>query len=98
MSKNDEKNCIKKIICRCEEITEEEIKEAIREGYTTIEAIKKRTRAGMGLCQGRTCSTLIRDIIAEMTGVKKEDVLPDTVRPPIYPVELDVLGQKKIED
>jgi len=98
MSKNDEKNCNKKIICRCEEITEEEIREAIREGHTTIEAIKKRTRAGMGLCQGRTCSTLIRDIIAEMTGDKKEDILPDTVRPPLYPVELDVLGQKKIED
>ncbi|HAJ33863.1 MAG TPA: (2Fe-2S)-binding protein [Candidatus Atribacteria bacterium] len=90
MSKNT-----KKIICRCEEITEEEIREAIREGYTTIKAVKRRTRAGMGLCQGRTCSTLIRDIIAEMTGVKKEDILPDTVRSPLYPVELDVLGQKK---
>ena len=49
----------------------------------------------MGLCQGQTCSTLIRDIIAEMTGVKKEDVLPDTVRPPLYPVELSVLGKKR---
>jgi len=94
MSKNNENNCIKKIICRCEEITEEEIREAIREGFTTIKAIKIRTRAGMGLCQGRTCSTLIRDIITEMTGIKKEDILPDTVRPPLYPVELGVLGKK----
>jgi hypothetical protein len=47
MSKNNGKNYIKKIICRCEEITEEEIREAIREGYTTIKAIKIRTRAGM---------------------------------------------------
>lgn len=98
MAKDNEKNCIQKIICRCEEITEEEIREAIKEGYTTIIAIKRRTRAGMGLCQGQTCSTLIRDIITEMTGVKKEDILPDTVRPPLYPVELDVLGQKNIED
>jgi bacterioferritin-associated ferredoxin len=94
MSKDNENNCIKKIICRCEEITEEEIREAIREGYTTIKAIKIRTRAGMGLCQGRTCSTLIRDIITEMTGVKKEDILSDTVRTPLYPVELGVLGKK----
>jgi len=95
MSKDNENNCLKKIICRCEEITEEEIRQAIREGYTTIKAIKRRTRAGMGLCQGQTCSTLIRDIIAEMTGVKKEDVLPDTVRPPLFPVELSVLGKKR---
>ena len=94
MPKDNEKNSIKKIICRCEEITEEEIREAIREGYTTIKSIKRRTRAGMGLCQGRTCSTLIRDIIAEMTGDKKEDILPDTVRSPLYPVELGVLGKK----
>jgi len=94
MPKDNEKNSIKKIICRCEEITEEEIREAIREGYTTIKSIKRRTRAGMGLCQGRTCSTLIRDIIAEMAGDKKEDILSDTVRPPLYPVELGVLGKK----
>jgi len=29
-----------------------------------------------------------------MTGVKKEDILPDTVRPPLYPVELGKLGKK----
>jgi len=97
MFKDNEKNYIKKIICRCEEITEEEIREAIREGYTTIKAIKRRTRAGMGLCQGRTCSTLIRDIIAEMTGNKKENILPDTVRFPLYPVELNVLEEKIIK-
>jgi NAD(P)H-nitrite reductase large subunit len=94
MSKDNENNCIKKIICRCEEITKEEIREAIREGHITIKTIKIRTRAGMGLCQGRTCGTLIRDIISEMTGIKKKDVLPDTIRFPLYPVELNVLGKK----
>ncbi|HBY57219.1 MAG TPA: (2Fe-2S)-binding protein [Candidatus Atribacteria bacterium] len=94
MSKDQGKNGDRKIICRCEEITEEEIREAIREGYTTIKAIKRRTRAGMGLCQGRTCSSLIQEIIAEMTEKKKEEILPDTVRPPLYPVELSILGQE----
>jgi len=79
------------IICRCEEITEEEIRKAIREGHITIKTIKRRTRAGMGFCQGRTCSILIRDIISEMTGVKKKDILPYTIRFPLYPVELNVL-------
>ena len=40
------------IICRCEEVTEGEIKKAIRSGARTITGIKRRTRAGMGLCQG----------------------------------------------
>ena len=43
------------IICRCEEITYGEIKQAIRDGATTLDGIKRVTRAGKGLCQGRTC-------------------------------------------
>ena len=42
------------IICRCEEITYGEIKQAIRDGATTLDGIKRVTRAGKGLCQGRT--------------------------------------------
>lgn len=40
------------IICRCEEITYGEIKQAIRDGATTLDGIKRVTRAGKGLCQG----------------------------------------------
>lgn len=43
------------IICRCEEITKGEIIQAIRDGATTVDGIKRMTRAGKGLCQGRTC-------------------------------------------
>ena len=44
-----------KIICRCEEITEDEIIKSINDGASTVDEVKKFTRAGMGLCQGRTC-------------------------------------------
>ena len=40
----------KVFLCRCEEVTQEEIEEAIRDGATTLTGIKKRTHAGMGLC------------------------------------------------
>lgn len=48
------------IICRCEEITKGEIIQAIRDGATTVDGIKRMTRAGKGLCQGRTCRPPVR--------------------------------------
>lgn len=41
------------IICRCQEVTEQEIIDAVHEGATTVDGIKRRTRACMGLCQGK---------------------------------------------
>lgn len=82
-----------KIICRCEEITEEEIVNAIHAGHTTIKSIKRATRAGMGFCQGRTCESLIRDIIASLTGTGKEHILPDTARHPVEPIRLKQLAE-----
>ena len=87
-----------KIICRCEEITEEEIVNAIRAGHTTIKSIKRATRAGMGFCQGRTCESLIRDIIASLTGTDKEDILPDTARYPVEPLKLKKLAEMPLEN
>ena len=40
------------IICRCQEVTRQEILDAIEQGATTVDGVKRRTRAGMGLCQG----------------------------------------------
>ena len=53
----------KLIICRCEEITHEEIIKAIEAGCHSITAIKKYTRGGMGSCQGRVCAPLIIKIL-----------------------------------
>ena len=86
-----------KIICRCEEITEEEIVNAIRAGHTTIKSIKRATRAGMGFCQGRTCESLIRDIIASFTGADKENILPDKARYPVEPLKLIKLAEMPLE-
>ncbi len=79
------------LICRCEEISESEIIEAIRAGARSIADIRRRTRAGMGLCQGRTCRRLIASILARETGIAPDEILPETRRPPLRPVKLDVL-------
>lgn len=80
------------IICRCEEVTRAEIVQAIREGARTLNEIKRRTRAGMGLCQGKTCARLVQRILAEETGQAIAEIMPSTYRPPVRPVRLDVLA------
>nr|HPO49988.1 FAD-dependent oxidoreductase [Spirochaetota bacterium] len=62
------------IICRCENISEAEIKEAIKRGHTTLDGIKFFTRAGMGRCQGGFCSYKIIKIIMEETGLSYDQI------------------------
>ena len=85
----------KVVICRCEDITEDEIRCAIREGADNVDAIKRRTRAGMGLCQSRTCFRLIARILAEETGKPVEEFLPIEARVPVRPVASEVLAPKR---
>jgi glycerol-3-phosphate dehydrogenase len=56
-----------KIVCRCETVTEAEIREAIRRpvGARTIDGIKRRTRAGMGRCQAGFCTPRTIQILSE---------------------------------
>jgi len=64
------------IVCRCEQVTEAEIRAAIRRpvGATTIDGVKRRTRAGMGRCQGGFCSPRVLEILAEELGIDPTQV------------------------
>ncbi|MDD4569085.1 MAG: (2Fe-2S)-binding protein [Tepidanaerobacteraceae bacterium] len=73
-------------ICRCEEVTRKEIEEAIADGATTLAGIKRRTRAGMGLCQGRTCQRLITQMLANVKD--KAEITPPTSRPPVRAIKI----------
>ncbi|AOT72648.1 (2Fe-2S)-binding protein [Geosporobacter ferrireducens] len=79
------------IICRCEEITIEEVERAILEGATTVNEIKRWTRAGMGLCQGRTCRRLIERLLAERMNIHPAEVKPSTYRQPVRPIKMELL-------
>jgi glycerol-3-phosphate dehydrogenase len=61
-----------RVICRCETITEAEIVEAIRRGARSIDGVKRRTRAGMGRCQGGFCSPRVMEILVRETGIPVE--------------------------
>ena len=85
------------IICRCEEVTLGEIKQAIKEGAHDVTGVKRRTRSGMGLCQGRTCEKLVQRILRAELGQKPEEMEPGTNRPPVRPITFGVLGGDKNE-
>ena len=80
------------IVCRCEDITEEEVIKAIDEGFTDLEELRKKLRIGMGPCQGRTCIQLVIKILAKKTGKKTSEFVLPTSRPPTDPVSLGTLA------
>ncbi len=73
MTSEERKKAIKnnpdyaKIICRCENVTEAEIRESIRRpvGARNIDGIKRRTRTGMGRCQSSFCLPRVVEILSE---------------------------------
>jgi NAD(P)H-nitrite reductase large subunit len=87
----------KAIVCRCEDITEEDVLNAIDAGYTDIEELRKVLRIGMGPCQGRVCIQLVMKILEKKTGKKVSEASLPTSRPPIVPVSLGTLASDKDE-
>ena len=85
------------IVCRCEDITEEEVTETIDEGYTDLEELRKKLRIGMGPCQGRVCIQLVMKILEKKTAKKISKAPLPTSRPPIVPVSLGTLASGKDE-
>ena len=65
-----------RIICRCETITEGEILDAIHApvGARDVDGVKRRTRAGMGRCQGGFCGSKVVEILSKELGVPMNEI------------------------
>lgn len=83
------------VVCRCMEITDHEIREAVHHGAESFDAVKRVTRAGMGLCQGRTCQHLVERLITQESEVPVAELPPLSVRPPLRPTKLGVIAKMK---
>lgn len=79
------------IVCRCEKVSEAEIRDAIRRncGATSIKGVKKRVRPGFGKCQGGFCQPKVVQILAEELNIKPTEVVYN--RPGSY-----VIGEKNV--
>jgi len=57
------------IVCRCEQVTEAEVINAIKRGVDTMDGVKHLTRAGMGRCQGSFCGSSVLKYLANTLGI-----------------------------
>lgn len=93
MTKNEVVNIesSKTIVCRCEEVTYEELEEAVQTFGCSARELKLRTRAGMGYCGGRTCRSMIEDFVENKQLLPGEQV-PLKYQAPIRPIPFGKLG------
>lgn len=92
----EEKNWLEQqnvIVCRCEDVTLDEVRRAIAQGATTLDELKRLLRVGMGPCQGRTCRELLARELAEHLGKPVGEIMPPTFRPPAKPVKLGLVSR-----
>ncbi|MBQ2626405.1 MAG: (2Fe-2S)-binding protein [Eubacterium sp.] len=82
------------VICRCEEITKAMIEEAIANGCHDLDAIKRATRAGMGMCQSKSCTPVISRMIAQLAEIPASEVKPFTKRSPLRPISMSALADE----
>lgn len=79
------------VVCRCEEVTMQDVTRAVADGAGDVNDIKRRTRLGMGPCQGRFCGQVINELIWKLTGVSKQREI-FTPRSPAKPVPFGCLA------
>lgn len=76
------------IVCRCEEVTAQQVRETAALGATGPNQMKAFLRCGMGPCQGRFCGLTVSEIIADVRGVPVAEVGYYRVRYPTKPLTL----------
>jgi NADPH-dependent 2,4-dienoyl-CoA reductase/sulfur reductase-like enzyme len=83
------------LVCRCEEVTMGEVREAVALGCTGPNQLKAFVRAGMGPCQGRLCGLTVCEAIAQERRESPADIGYFRLRPPFKPVTLGALADMK---
>lgn len=76
------------IVCRCEDVTEEEIKATLEEGSDSLKQVKLHTRVSMGPCQGKTCIALVMRELSAKTKTPINDLTGPKYRQPIKPIKI----------
>ncbi len=80
------------VVCRCEEVTAGEIRQAVADGHGDSNQVKFLTRCGMGPCQGRLCAEAVAHIVATSSNEVKPQRSLYRGRPPVTPLTLGQLA------
>ena len=79
------------LICRCEEVSLGDCRQAVKEGAVSLMELKPRLRAGMGMCQARICGPTLIEVLGGLTGQAPDTIMPFSQRPPVKPIPLAAL-------
>jgi thioredoxin reductase/bacterioferritin-associated ferredoxin len=86
------------VVCRCEEVTKGEIDTVLADGAPALGEVKRRTRCGMGRCQGRYCGPLLAEHLAATQGRPLDNFALFAPRAPVKPIaiaDIVALGEKQ---
>jgi sarcosine oxidase subunit alpha len=86
----------KKFVCLCEDVTEKDLCDAIAEGYSNIETLKRYSTVSMGPCQGKMCQSASIAICARENRQSIEQTGATTARPPEQPLPLGLLAGRAL--
>lgn len=82
----------KAFVCVCEDVTAKELVQGVKEGFDSLETLKRYSTVTMGPCQGKQCHGNANRVTAAVCGVTRDVTGLTTFRPPVQPVPLAVLA------
>ena len=83
-------------LCRCEDVTLGEFRDAYREGFTELESLKRYTGVGTGFCQGKGCLSEAAGELAVLRNIPPGDVKLTNIRPPAEPLTFAQLAALEV--
>ena len=84
-------------VCRCEEVSAGDIRQAVRDGCGGMNQLKAYTRCGMGPCQGRICGPVAIEVLAAARGVSVASIESMRTRFPTKPISLQALATLRLD-
>jgi sarcosine oxidase subunit beta len=83
---------MKIFVCRCEDVSLEDVRDVLADGFVTVEEVKRMTGLGTGPCQGKDCMAACALLCRAAASSDSDDTRPFTARPPLTPVPLGALA------
>lgn len=82
----------KTLLCRCEDVTLDDCRAAIHDGYEAFEDLKRFLGVGTGPCQGKACVQACMQLVGSERAIPLDDVDVMTFRPPVRPIPFATLA------
>lgn len=81
------------VVCRCESVTLRDIRTALSAGHSSLNAVKRNVRSGMGWCGGRTCLRAVAALSELHAGISPSAIM--TPRPMVRPITFGAVAAQK---